>query len=132
MSFIIIFCSIATVFSILFVIFKPYKPQYSVYNTITVVFFLLALGISMLFIGLFVSEIIHDQQLILLIIGGLFGIIPPLYVVALAVWWIWKHNPMKLKLACLKKIRVSHERSMTTATLFNAAETRSKNYGTVN
>ena len=132
MSFIIIFCSIATVFSILFVIIKPYKPQYSVYNTITVVFFLLALGISMLFIGLFVSEIIHDQQLILLIIGGLFGIIPPLYVVALAVWWIWKHNPMKLKLACLKKIRVSRERSMTTATLFNAADTRSKNYGTVN
>ena len=128
-SFAIIYCSFATVFAILFTIFKPYKSQYSVYNTITIVFILLGLAIYMLFLGLFVGEIIHDQEIILLVFGSIFGSVPPLYVVALALWWIWKHNPMKL--TCLKHRQLRQERSMTTTTLFNAAEARSQNYGTL-
>ena len=129
-SFIIIYCSFATIFAILFTIFKPYKSQYSVYNTITIVFILLGLAFCMLLLGLFVSEIIHDQEIVLLVFGGIFGSVPPLYVVALALWWIWKHNPMKRCFSMRRRWR--QERLMTSESLFNAAEARNQSdYGTL-
>ena len=121
-SFLIIYSLAGVVFIIIFVIFKPYKAQYSVYNTITVVLYLTGSGFFESFIGLFISEIIHDQEYTLFAIGSVFIVIHALYIVALAVWWIWKHNPMKLNY--LKFRKLNQERSLTTTTLFNAAERR--------
>ena len=129
MSFIIIYSSACTVFVILFVICKPYKAQYSAYNTITVVLFLVGLALVELFLGLFVGEIIFDQEIILYILGACFAAVPPMYVTLLSMRWIWKHNPLKLHNFKFK--RWQQERSMTTATLFAAAETRSQSYGTL-
>ena len=129
-SFVIIYSSACTAFIILFVIFNPYKAQYSLYNTITVILYLTGYVFVEAFLGLFISETICDQQITIAIIGGFFAAIPCLYIVALAVWWIWKHIPMKLN--CLKFRRLNLERSLTTTTLFNAAERRhrtSQHYG---
>ena len=121
-SFLIIYSAAGALFIILFVIIKPYKAQYSVYNTTTVVVYLGWLIFVETLLGLFISELIYDQRITIAIIGCFFGAIPCLYIIALAVWWIWKHNPMKLN--CLKFRRLNQERSLTTATLFNAAEKR--------
>ena len=131
-SFVIIFCSAGNFFIILFVMCKPYKGQYSVHNSTAVVLFLAMYGLVTCLLGLFISELITDQIIILVILASVFGIIPIVYVTGSAGKWIWTHNPVKKH--CYKYIRRRKERSLTTATLFQAADEKDKgiqNYGAV-
>ena len=119
------FGSVCIIFTILFVVCKPYKAQYSVYNTITVVLFLALLALTMLLVGYYVIEIMFDQEIIVVTLFFGFLTIPLFYIVGLALLWIWKHN--LLKKHCYRYIkRKQAERSMTTATLFKAAESKSR------
>ena len=88
------------------------------------VLFLTGLAIVEIFLALFVGEIIFDQEIILYVMGTCFAAVPPVYVTLLAMMWIWKHNPVKLHHFKFK--RWQQERSLTTAMLFDAAETRSQ------
>ena len=131
-SFVIFFCSASTIFVILFVICKPYKAQYSVYNSTTVVLFLAGSALTTCFIGLFVSELITDQAIALYILASLFGLIPIAYITGLAMKWMWTHSPMKKH--CYIYTRGKVERSLTTTTLFQAAEAKNRSiqkYGTI-
>ena len=126
----IIFGSTGTLFAILFVICKPYKAQYSVYNSVTVVLLLAGYALLTCLLGLFVSEIITDQAITLAILGSVFATIPVVYITGLAVVSIWKHNPVKKH--CYKYLRREVERSLTTATLLQAADAKNqsiKSYG---
>ena len=120
-SSIIIIGSACTIFTILFVVCKPYRAQYSVYNTITVILFLVGLAFDLLLVGFYVSEIMFDQKIILATLVALFGAVPLFYIVGLAVWWIWKHTPLKRH--CIKR---KQERSLTDSTLFKAADSKSQ------
>ena len=131
-SFMIIFCSACTVFTILFVMCKPYKDQYSVYNSTTVILLLAGYALVMCLLGIYVSELITDQAIILFILTLFFGIIPIVYIIGLAAKWIWKHNPLRKH--CYKYIRRKPERSLTTVTLFQAADAKNQsiqNYGAI-
>ena len=132
-SFTIMFGSVCTIFTILFVVCKPYKAQYSVYNTITVVLFLAGLALTMLLLGYYVIEIMFDQEDTLITLFFCFSTIPFFYIIGLALWWLWKHTPLKKH--CYKYIKKKQaERSMTTATLFIAAESKSqctRRYGAI-
>ena len=128
----IIFCSACTFFTILFVMCKPYKAQYSVYNSVTVVLLLAVYAFVICSLGLFVSEIITDQVITLLILASVFGFIPTFYIIGLAAVWIWKHNPVKKH--CYKYVRQEVERSLITATLLQAADAKNQSinyYGSV-
>ena len=128
----IIFCSACTFFTILFVMCKPYKAQYSVYNSVTVVLLLAVYAFVLCSLGLFVSEIITDQVITLLILASVFGFIPTFYITGLAAVWIWKHNPVKKH--CYKYVRQEVERSLITATLLQAADAKNQSinyYGSV-
>ena len=78
------------------------------------------------FLGLFISELITDQVLILVSLASVFGIIPRVYITGLAGKWIWTHNPMKKH--CYKYITRQNERSLTTAALFQAADAKNTKY----
>ena len=119
LSFVIIFCSACTFFTILFVICKPYKAQYSIYNSVTIV--LLLAGCAL---GLFISEIMTDQGIILMILALVFGLTPIAYITGLAAKWMWRYNPVKQH--CFKYIRREVERSLTTATLLQAADAKNQ------
>ena len=123
-SFVIIFCSACTFFIILFAMCKPYKAQYSIHNSTTVVMFLAGYALVMCLLGLFISALITDQVIILVTFASVFGIIPINYLTGLVAKWIWTHNPVKKH--CHKYIKRKIERSLTTATLFQAADTRDK------
>ena len=104
---------------------KPYKAQYSMYNTVTVVLFQVGLALTMLLLGYYVIQIMFDQEIIVIILFCGFLTIPFFYIVGLASLWIWKHNVLKKH--CYRFIkRKQVERSMSTATLFNAAESKSR------
>ena len=131
-SFIIIFSSACTFFTILFVMCKPYKGQYSIYNSVTAVLLLANHALVICFLGLYISELITDQVIILIILACIFGLIPAVYITGLAAVWIWKHNPLQKH--CNKYIRREVERSLTTATLLQAADAKNKSikyYGLV-
>ena len=131
-SSVIIYSSACIFFTILFIICKPYKAQYSVYNSVTVVLLLAGCALVTCSLGLFVSEIITDQVISLLILASVFGLIPIFYITGLATVWIWKHNPVKKH--CYMYVRQKVERSLTTATLLQAADAKNQSinyYGSV-
>ena len=131
-SFSIIFGSACTIVTILFVVCKPYRARYSAYNAVTVVLFLVGLAFTMVLLGFYVSEIMFDQKIILATLITGFGAVPLFYIVGLAVWWIWKHTPLKRHFyECIKRKR---ERLLTDTTLFKAADSKSQRtqcYGAV-
>ena len=132
LSFVVIFCSVCTFFTILFVICKPYKARYSVYNSVTVVLLLVGCALVTCVLGLFVSEIMRDQAIILIILALVLGLVPIAYITGLAAKWIWRHNPVKKH--CYKYIRREVERSLTTATLLQAADAKNQSikfYGAI-
>ena len=125
-SFIIIFCSFCTLFVILFAMCKPYKAQYSIHNSTTVVIFLAAYALVTCLLGLFISELITDQIITLVTFASVFGLVPIIYITGLVAKWMWTHNPGKKH--CYKYIRrkSESERSLTTAMLFQAADVKNK------
>ena len=132
-AFMIIFCSVGIIFSILFLVFKPYKTQYSAHNTTAMVLFLVDYALITLLLGIHFSIFVSDQLIIFIIFAVGFGFIPPAYIIGLATQWMWKNNPMKKH--CYQYIkRRKEQRSLTTVTLFKAADVRSQriqSYGTV-
>lgn len=106
--------------------YMPYKAQYSIYNSTTVVLILAWYASVTCFLGLFISELIIDQVPILVSLASVFVIIPIVYITGLAGKWVWTHNPMKKH--CYKYIRRQNERSLTTAALFQAADVKNKSY----
>ena len=69
-----------------------------------------------------VSEIMYDQEIVLFLLATGFVTLFHIYIVSLALWWTWKHNPLKKH----KKKWVEQSLIMTTATLFKAAESKSQ------
>lgn len=131
-SSVIIFSCAGTLFAMLFVVCKPYKAQYSVYNSVTVVLLLAGYALVSCLLGLFVSEIITDQATTLFILGLLFASIPSFYITGLAAKWIWRHNPVTQY--CYRYIKRDVERSLTTATILQAADAKNqsaKYYGAI-
>ena len=91
---VIFFSFASTLFAMLFIVCKPYKAQYSVYNSVAVVLLLAGCALVTCFLGLFVSEIIADQAHTLATLSLLFAFIPLFYLTGLTTKWVWRHNPV--------------------------------------
>ena len=96
------------------------------------ILFLVGLAFTLSLVGFYISEIMFDQKIILATLVTGFGAVPLFYIVGLAVWWIWKHTPLKRH--CYECINRKLERSLTDITLFKAADSKSQHtqcYGAI-
>ena len=113
-----------TIFIILFILCQPYKQKFSVYNIISPT--LLVVGLALLLTvtativgGVFTHKAIITEAICIILVAIL-----SFYFFALIIRWIWIHSPFAKQ--CCKYVKKTSETSMTTATLFKAAESRTR------